>query len=284
VNLAIVTLAIVEVVQNLVFQLATGGGVTGGANVGPPRFLGLKFGPLDSTSFRPPGDTVAGLVPNPIFGVFCIVVAALVVLLTYWIRRSRTGLRFLAVRSDERAAATAGISVVRTKLLAFVVAAGVAGVAGMLSAYRFGTVTPDYFGDIQSLLFFAFAYLGGLGGVGGAIGAGLFMPGGIGTVMSAEWLHLPPQFFTLIGGLGLVLTVVTNPDGIAPKTIEAAQKLWDLASVRLGALPRRGSVGTAAVQQATPGAEGTGVPALPAHGADGETVPVTSSQSEGSGR
>lgn len=286
VNLAIVTLAIVEVVQNLVFQLATNGGSQGGANVGPPRFLGLKFGPLDSTTFRPLGDAVAGLLPNPFFGVFCIVVTTVMVLLTYWIRRSRTGLRFLAVRSDERAAATAGISVVRTKLLAFIVSAGVAGVAGMLSAYRFGTVTPDYFGDVQSLLFFAFAYLGGLGGVGGAIAAGFFAPSGIGTIMSSEWLHLPPEFFTLIGGIGLVLTVVTNPDGIAPKTVEASQKVWELARAHLGArgaLLRRTAEDTAGARQAAPQGEGASARVLPERGAGGESVPVRSSPFEGPG-
>ena len=127
VSLAIVTLAIVEAVQNFVFALATKGGSQDGVNVGPPRFFGLRFGPLDKTAFRPIGDAVSGKLPNPFFGVFCIVITALVVLLTYRIRRSPTGFRLLAVRSNERASETAGVSVVRTKLLAFVVSACVAG-------------------------------------------------------------------------------------------------------------------------------------------------------------
>jgi len=227
VNLAIVTLAIVEVVQNFVFQIATDGGASGGVSVGPPRFFGLKFGPLDPTSFRPIGDAVQGLVPNPFFGVFCLIVVAVVVLLTYWMRRSRAGLRLLAVRTDERASATSGISVTRTKVLAFVASAIVAGVAGVLSAYRFGTVTPDYFGDSQALLFFAFAYMGGIGGVGGAVWAGVLMPGGLGVITGQEWFGIPPQFTTLVGGVGLVLTVVMNPDGIAPPTIEGFERLWN---------------------------------------------------------
>lgn len=227
VNLAIVTLAIVEVVQNFVFKLATNGGNQAGLSVAPPRFFGLKFGPLDPTKFHPIGDRVAGDLPNPFFGVFCIVVAALVVLFTYRIRRSSTGLRFLAVRSNESASATSGVSTVRTKLLAFFLSALVAGVAGVLSAYRFGSVTPEYFGDIQSLTFFAFAYLGGLGGVSGAVAAGLFVPGGVGALMSSEWFGIPVQYVTLFGGIGLILTVVLNPDGVGPTFVAQNLALWN---------------------------------------------------------
>jgi branched-chain amino acid transport system permease protein len=263
VNLAIVTLAIVDVVQNFVFQIATDGGTQGGVSVGPPRLFGLKFGPNDPTSFHALGDPVAGLVPNPLFGVFCLIVAAAVIMLTYRLRRSQAGLRLLAVRSDERASATSGISVTRTKVLAFVASAIVAGVAGVLSAYRFGTVTPDYFGYSQALLFFAFAYMGGIGGVGGAVWAGFLIPDGVGTLVGSQWFGIPPQFTTLIGGVGLVLTVVLNPDGIAPPTIDGFGRLWGLVS---GLLPR-------------PGRE-AGPPPVPVPRASEEPVTATSSRAE----
>jgi branched-chain amino acid transport system permease protein len=277
VNLAIVTLAIVEVVQNFVFQIATDGGAQGGVSVGPPRFLGVKFGPNDPTGFRALGDSAAGLVPNPLFGVFCLIVVVVVILLTYWLRRSRAGLRLLAVRSDERASATSGLSVTRTKVLAFVASAIVAGVAGVLSAYRFGTVTPDYFGGSQALLFFAFAYMGGIGGVGGALWAGFLIPDGIGTIVGSQWFGVPPVFTTLIGGVGLVLTVVLEPDGIAPPTIEGFERLWGRVS---GRLPRAGD-GTPSPGMAgqPPGPDGA-VTALSAARASGETVPATSSRAE----
>jgi branched-chain amino acid transport system permease protein len=227
VNLAIVTLAIVEFVQSFVFQLATKGGAQNGVNVGAPRLFGLKFGPLDPTKFRVIGDPRAGLLPNPFFGVFCLIILALVVLMTYRIRRSRMGLRFLAVRSNESASATSGVRTVRIKLLAFFLSALIAGVAGVVSAYRFGSVTPDYFGDVPALTFFAFAYLGGLGGVSGAVAAGLFAPNGIGSIIGTEWLGIPTEYTILMGGIGLVLTVVLNPDGIGPKTVEQNQALWN---------------------------------------------------------
>ena len=244
VNLAIVTLAIVEFVQNFVFQLATKGGSVSGVNVAAPRLFGLKFGPDDPTKFRVIGDSSAGQLPNPFFGVFCIIVAALVVLLVYWIRRSGVGLRFLAVRSNESASATSGVNTVRTKLLAFALSSLVAGIAGVVSAYRFGSVTPDYFGDVQSLTFFAFAYLGGLGGVSGAVAAGLFAPGGIGVLMGSEWFGIPIQFTTLVGGIGLVLTVVLNPDGIGPRLVDDNLALWNKHIAGRFGLPRYPTSGT----------------------------------------
>jgi len=244
--------------------------------VGAPRLFGLKFGPLDPTSFRPVGDAVAGLVPNPFFGVFCLLMVAVVVALTYWTRRSRIGLRLLAVRSDERASATSGISVTRTKILAFIASAGVAGVAGVLSAYRFGSVTNVYFGDAQSLLFFAFAYMGGIGSVGGAVWAGVLMPGGIGAIVGQQWLGVPPLFSTLIGGVGLVLTVVLNPDGIAPPTIEGFERLWRLVAKR-APLPAGQAADPGGGRPPGPGATAA---APPAPRAAGEAIPATTSRAE----
>jgi branched-chain amino acid transport system permease protein len=248
VNLAIVSLAIVEVVQNFVFALATKGGTQEGVSIGPPRFFGLKFGPLDKTGFQPLGDRVSGLLPNPFFGVFCIIVVALVALLVYRVRRSSIGLRFLAVRSNERVSSTTGFSVVRTKLLAFGLSALVAGIGGALSAYRFGAVTTDYFSDIQALLFFAFAYMGGLGSVGGALAAGMFVTGGIGSVITAEWLKISTNYLDLLGGIGLILTVVLNPDGVVGKLIEQ----WEASARRLrGSRRRTGDPATSVVEPTT---------------------------------
>jgi branched-chain amino acid transport system permease protein len=274
VNLAIVTLAIVEVVQNFVFALATKGGTQAGVNVAAPRFFGLKFGPLDKTSFQPLGDRVGGLLPNPFFGVFCIVVVALVALLVYRIRRSSIGLRFLAVRSNERVSSTTGFSVVRTKLLAFGLSAVIAGIGGALSAYRFGAVTTDYFTDIQALLFFAFAYMGGLGSVGGAIAAGMFVTGGIGSVVTTEWLKISTTYLDLLGGIGLILTVVLNPDGVAGKIIEQ----WEAAADRLRGVRGPRSEGATAIAQPA-GNEPSQVAELAAQTVDGQAVPMTSQPS-----
>jgi branched-chain amino acid transport system permease protein len=121
----------------------------------------------------------------------------------------------LAVRANERAAAAAGISVKQTKVVAFALSAFVAGIGGALSGYRFGSVTPEYFGIFQSLAFLAFAYMGGISSVTGAVVGGLLVTNGMAFTVLDRWLGVSPSYSILIGGLGLIVTVITNPDGIA---------------------------------------------------------------------
>ncbi|HTT93373.1 MAG TPA: ABC transporter permease [Solirubrobacterales bacterium] len=209
VQLAIVTLAAALAIQTLVFQNPVWSGGINGAHVPSPQFLGLHFGPTDPTSF---GD---GDIPNPWFGVFCAIVVVGLGGLTSMLRGSAWGRRMLAVRANERAAAASGVSVKQTKIVAFAVSAFVAGIAGTLSGYRFGSVTPDYFGVFASLTFLAFAYMGGISSVTGAVIGGLLVTNGLVFTALDRWAGLSPNYAPLIGGLGLILTVVTNPDGIA---------------------------------------------------------------------
>ena len=79
----------------------------------------------------------------------------------------------LAVRSNERAAAAAGINVRNTKLAGFGIAAFIAGMAGALYAYNFGSVSYSRFGALAALGLIAFAYFGGITMVSGAVIAGV---------------------------------------------------------------------------------------------------------------
>ena len=76
-----------------------------------------------------------------IFGVFVLVVVCLVGLLVARLRNAPAGRMFIAVRSNERAAAAVGINVARTKLLAFGLSAFIAGLGGGLFAYQQQTVS-----------------------------------------------------------------------------------------------------------------------------------------------
>ena len=134
-----------------------------GAQVPPPRFLGIKFGPNDAAPF---GD---GKLPSPQFGIFCLAVVIALAVVVCNLRRSATGRQLLAVRTNERAAAAGGISVAGAKLLAFALASFIAGIGGALSAYRFGSVSAASFGSFASIGFLAFAYLGGISSVTGAV-------------------------------------------------------------------------------------------------------------------
>jgi branched-chain amino acid transport system permease protein len=232
VQLAIVTLAAALAIETLVFQNPVWSGGLQGARVSAPAFLGLHFGPTDASSL---GD---GQIPNPWFGIFCAIVVSLLAWFTSSLRGSSWGRRMLAVRANERAAAASGVPVSQTKLVAFAVSAFVAGIAGALSGYRFGSVTPEYFGIVASLTFLAFAYMGGISSVTGAVIGGFLVTNGLAFTALDQWIGISPNYSILIGGLGLIVTVVTNPEGIAGTWRNIGHKLQ--ARRASGAPPGRG--------------------------------------------
>jgi len=130
------------------------------------------------------------------------------------LRDSKTGRAFFAVRGSEVAAASLGISVVRTKLTAFAVSGALAGMAGNLLLVRDQLVTPDAFQVEVSLFFLAIAVVGGLSSLGGAI-AGAIVFAGLNEVFFrvealSGWLEVvPPVLLTAVlllyrGGLAAV--------------------------------------------------------------------------------
>jgi ABC-type branched-subunit amino acid transport system ATPase component/ABC-type branched-subunit amino acid transport system permease subunit len=87
------------------------------------------------------------------------------------LRDSKTGRSFLAVRGSEVAAASMGIDVMRTKLVAFAVSGFLAGSAGTLVLVGQQSVTPGAFTVQKSLFFLAIAVVGGLSSISGSIAA-----------------------------------------------------------------------------------------------------------------
>jgi ABC-type branched-subunit amino acid transport system ATPase component/branched-subunit amino acid ABC-type transport system permease component len=133
------------------------------------------------------------------------------------LRRGGTGRRLIALRSNERAAASLGIQTSALKAYAFVIAAGIAGIGGVLFAFAQPTVlfngTTDDFSVYASLLVVAMTVAGGVGMVGGALLGSTMLAGGIVSQLLSGWssvnLYLP-----LIGGIGLILVLIQGPDGL----------------------------------------------------------------------
>ncbi|MBL7519749.1 ABC transporter permease, partial [Frankia sp. CNm7] len=109
------------------------------------------------------------------------------------LRRGRAGRRLIAVRTNERAAAALGVSVIGAKLYAFALSAAIAGFGGVLYAfYQYGARgNIDYGGGVfspfNSILLIAFAVLGGVGWVSGAFAGAAWAAGTLGTRFGA-WL------------------------------------------------------------------------------------------------
>jgi branched-chain amino acid transport system permease protein len=117
----------------------------------------------------------------------------------------------LAVRSNERAAAGAAIDVRNVKLVAFGISALIAGVAGTLYAYNFGSVSADRFSVPLALSLIAFAYAGGITLVSGAVFAGLIAAQGLVPYALDTWFGLSGNWFLLFGGVVLIFTLIQNP-------------------------------------------------------------------------
>lgn len=150
------------------------------------------------------------------FGLLVLTVLLLACLGVRNLVRSDTGRAFLAVRRNERAAASGGVHVAATKLLAFGIASFLAGVGGCLVGFSRGQLSADSFGALAGLSLLTVAYLGGITSIGGALWAGLFAPLGIGYVLVDRHLDLG-EHYLLATGLALVASAVLNPSGIATK-------------------------------------------------------------------
>jgi ABC-type branched-subunit amino acid transport system ATPase component/ABC-type branched-subunit amino acid transport system permease subunit len=93
------------------------------------------------------------------------------------LRDSKTGRAFFAVRGSEMAAASLGIDVIRTKLVAFALSGVLAGIAGNLLVTGQGSASTSQFGFGTSLLYLAIAVVGGLRSLGGAVAASIVFAG-----------------------------------------------------------------------------------------------------------
>jgi branched-chain amino acid transport system permease protein len=208
VNLAIVTLAAAIALQNFGFNNSVWGSGVNGSPVPSPSLFGVNLGP------DAPFPVNNASQPSPVFGLLCGAVVIVACLFVSSLRRSRFGHRMLAVRSNERAAAAAGVNVVRVKLLAFAISSALAGLAGVLYAYNFQSVSSDRFGFYTALTTLAFAFIGGITTVRGAVLASVGVTGGIGALV-VTGIGIPVSYQYLLGGLLLVLTLIAKPEGLA---------------------------------------------------------------------
>jgi len=105
----------------------------------------------------------------------CSAVALVTLVLLANLSRSRVGRNWRAVRDDEVAAALAGVNVARARILAFVVSASCAGMAGALLAIVTELVAPGAFTITLSIALLTAAVIGGLGTLPGAVWGSLLV-------------------------------------------------------------------------------------------------------------
>ena len=172
--LAIVTLAFGEIIRNLVNVLYVGT-ADGQLHF---AFLNKKL-PADVTMLVDGAKGAVKIKPISTFTVgFVLVMITLIVVLN--LVNSRAGRAIQATRDNRIAAESMGVSVTKYKMMAFVTAAVLAGMAGALYGLNSSTVVPTQFTFNQSINVLVFVVLGGLGNV-------------LGSVISATFLTVLPE-------------------------------------------------------------------------------------------
>lgn len=166
------------------------------------------------------------------FALFYLGVVTLVVAIVWALLRrldlSPYGRAMKAIREDQQLAAFAGKSVLRFKLQAFAVSAGIAALAGALYAHFQSYVSPDHFQPLITIYIFLAVTAGGVGRPSGAVlGAYLVVIFLEATRFMTEWLPglQPVQLAAMremMIGLALILVLHLRPQGILPERIPKA--------------------------------------------------------------
>lgn len=167
--LAIVTLAFGEIIKSIINYLK----ITGGSK-------GLSKIPLYSDYKN--------------FTVVFVIMVITIVLISNLID-SRDGRAIKSIRDNDIAAESIGINISRYKVMAFVIAAGFAGIAGALYAHNVGIIKPSIFDYNKSIEILVFVVLGGMGNIPGSI-------------ISAIILTLLPEFLRGADNLRMLLYAI----------------------------------------------------------------------------
>lgn len=210
VNLAVATLGLALLIERVVLANPEYTGGFEGTAVGSFELFGIGLDPVSH--------------PRR-YGVFCLVAFTVAAVVVANLRRGRAGRRLLAVRANERAAASLGISVVGAKLYAFGLAAAIAALGGILLAFRTRTVLFAPYNLFNSIQVVVQTVLGGIGHIPGALfGAALGASGFISHALHVL-LELDQLLVVLLAGLLLVVNLVVAPDGMVPNIVHLLRRL-----------------------------------------------------------
>lgn len=186
--LAIVTLAFGEIIRSIINAL----GITGGA-------MGLSKIPRYSNY------------------TWTYIVVIITILIIANLVKSRHGRAICSIRENYVASESIGIHVSKYKIMAFVVAAFFAGVAGVLYGHNLSILKPTDFDYNRSIEILVIVVLGGMGSIRGSIIAAIVL-----TVLP-EMLRSAEDFRMLLYALVLIAMMIFNSSGIRTRLEESGK-------------------------------------------------------------
>ncbi|HET6966057.1 MAG TPA: ABC transporter permease [Acidimicrobiales bacterium] len=170
----------------------------------------VLYGIIDLTSFTDSGQRN--------FYYVCLIFLGLCMACAYAFRRNRSGRVLIAARDNERAAPAYSINLARTRLAAFAVSGGIAGVAGVLFAYDQGNVVAGSYGPQASIMVFLAAATAGISSVGWTVFGVMFLEASVAfgpriyDLLGSTWESVLPLLLT---GPLLLASLYFYPGGSA---------------------------------------------------------------------
>lgn len=139
---------------------------------------------------------------------YYLALAALVLVLAACrgIRRGRAGRVLVALRENERAATSYGVTPFRSTLTAFALSGAIAAFAGGLFVHHQQAFGTGPYEPSQNLAVFVMVVIGGVASLGGALLGALYLRG-------AQWF-LPGEWQLLASGAGVLLVLLVVPGGL----------------------------------------------------------------------
>lgn len=151
-------------------------------------------------------------------------VLVVAILVSIWLIHSKVGLGMMAVRDDEEAAGATGVDAFAHKLIAFVISAALAALAGSAFAYFSASYFPNFpFSVVWTFEAILVVFIGGVGTIVGPILGSIFFVVGRNTLPSGI-----DEFQVVLFGVLFIVVVLLFPGGL----IEAAQRFLGWVSKR----------------------------------------------------
>ncbi len=216
--LAIVTLGFGEIIRLLLNNLTSvTGGPDGISGIPKPTVFGIEMARSAKVEGAQTFHEMLGLTYRGDHMVlFLYLLALLLVCFTLFVTsrliRMPMGRAWEALREDEIACRSLGLSPTRVKLSAFTLGASFAGIGGAFFAARQGLVNPESFTFIESALILAVVVLGGMGSQLGVVLAAILL-----TVLP-ELTREFAEYRMLIFGLVMILMMIWRPQGLLPSS------------------------------------------------------------------
>ena len=179
----------------------------------------LIFG-ADTKSFTsvvnlPPLELMGGSLKISATTIVTVITCVLIMLaLTMFIKKTRSGQAMLAVSEDKDAAQLMGVNVNATISLTFAIGSGLAAVAGVLFVSAYPTLTP-YTGSMPGIKAFTAAVFGGIGSIPGAFLGGILL----GVIEILGRAYISSQLSDAIVFAVLILVLLIKPSGILGRAV-----------------------------------------------------------------